>query len=42
MRSLLVTRSRLVEIRRAIENQIRAMVKEYGLLFERAIGSMLA
>src|SRR6476646_4905106 len=32
-RSLLVTRSRLVEIRRAIENQIRAMVKEYGLLF---------
>lgn len=40
VRSLLVTRSRLVEIRRAIENQIRAMVKEYGLLFERAIGSM--
>ncbi len=38
--ALLVTRSRLIEIRRAIENQIRAMVKEYGLLFDRAIGSM--
>ncbi|WFU13065.1 hypothetical protein QA646_27335 (plasmid) [Rhizobium sp. CB3090] len=40
VRSLLVTRSRLVEIGRAIENQIRAMVKEYRLLFERAIESM--
>ena len=40
VRSLLVTRSRLVEIRRDLENQVRAMLKEYGLLFERAIGSM--
>lgn len=40
IRSLLVTRSRLVEIRRDLENQIRAMLKEHGLLFERAIGSM--
>ncbi|MGV1768364.1 IS110 family transposase [Rhizobium rhizogenes] len=40
VRSLLVTRSRLVEIRRDLENQIRAMLKEHGLLFERAIGSM--
>lgn len=39
-RSLLVTRSRLVEIRRDLENQIRGMLKEHGLLFERAIGSM--
>jgi hypothetical protein len=29
-----------VEIRRDLENQVRAMLKEYGLLFERAIGSM--
>lgn len=40
VRSMLVTRSRLVEIRRDLENQIRAMLKEFGLLFERAIGSM--
>lgn len=38
-RSMLVTRSRLVGIRRDLENQVRAMLKEYGLLFERSIGS---
>lgn len=40
VRSMLVTRSRLVEIRRDLENQVRSMLKEHGLLFERAIGSM--
>jgi transposase len=40
VRSILVTRSRLVSMRRDIENQIRAMLKEYGLLFERAIGAL--
>lgn len=39
VRSMLVARSRLVEIRRDLENQIRSMVKEYGLLFGRAIGA---
>jgi transposase len=38
IRSLLVARSRLVGIRRDIENQVRSMIKEYGLLFRRAIG----
>jgi transposase len=38
IRSMLVARSRLVGIRRDIENQVRSMVKEYGLLFRRAIG----
>jgi transposase len=38
MRSLLVARSRLVAIRRDLENQIRSMLKESGLLFPRAIG----
>jgi len=38
VRAILVTRSRLVSIRRDIENQIRSMIKEYGLLFRRAIG----
>jgi transposase len=33
----LVARSRLVSIRRDIENQIRSLVKEYGLLIPRAI-----
>jgi transposase len=28
----------LVSIRRDIENQVRSMIKEYGLLFRRAIG----
>jgi transposase len=39
IRSILVARSRLVGIRRDIENQVRSMIKEYGLLFGRAIGS---
>ncbi len=39
IRSILIARSRLVGIRRDIENQVRSMIKEYGLLFGRAIGS---
>lgn len=38
VRALLVARSRLVSIRRDIENQVRSLIKEYGLLFPRAIG----
>jgi transposase len=38
IRAILVARSRLVGIRRDIENQVRSMIKEYGLLFRRAIG----
>jgi transposase len=38
IRSILVARSRLVGIRRGIENQVRSMIKEYGLLFRRATG----
>ena len=38
VRSMLVARSRLVGIRRDIENQVRSMIKEYDLLFRRAIG----
>ena len=38
VRSLLVARSRLVTIRRDLENQVRSMLKEDGLLFPRAIG----
>ncbi len=38
VRSILVARSRLVGIRRDIENQVRSMIKEYGFLFRRAIG----
>lgn len=37
-RSLLITRSRLVRIRRDLENQMRAMLKECGLIFPRSIG----
>ena len=37
-RSLLITRSRLVRIRRDLENQVRAMLKECGLTFHRSIG----
>lgn len=37
-RSLLVARSRLVTIRRDLENQLRSMLKEYGLQFDRSIG----
>jgi transposase len=39
IRSILVVRARLVGIRRDLENQVRSMLKEYGLLFRRAIGS---
>ena len=39
IRSVLVARSRLVNIRRDLENQIRSMLKEHGLLFDRAIGA---
>ena len=38
VRAILVARARLVSMRRDIENQIRSLVKEYGLLFPRAIG----
>jgi transposase len=38
IRAILVARSRLVAIRRDIENQVRSMIKEYGLLFRRAVG----
>lgn len=37
VRSILVARARLVRIRRDLENQIRSMLKESGLLFPRAI-----
>jgi transposase len=39
VRAVLVARARLVSIRRDIENQVRSMLKEYGLLFSRAIGA---
>ncbi|MGY3507727.1 transposase [Bradyrhizobium sp. USDA 3051] len=38
IRAILVARSRLVSMRRDIENQIRGLIKESGLLFPRAIG----
>ena len=38
IRALLVARARLVSMRRDIENQVRSLIKEYGLLFPRAIG----
>ncbi|WP_297535089.1 IS110 family transposase [Nitrobacter sp.] len=37
IRAILVARSRLVSIRMDIENQVRSLVKEYGLLLPRAI-----
>lgn len=37
-RSLLIARARLVSIRRDLENQVRGLLKEIGLLFPRAIG----
>lgn len=40
IRSMLVARFRLVAIRRDIENQVRSMLKESGLLFPRAIGKL--
>lgn len=39
IRLLLVARARLVAIRRDIENQVRSLLKEHGLLFPRAIGA---
>ncbi len=39
VRSMLVARFRLVTIRRDLENQMRSLLKEYGLLFSRAIGA---
>jgi transposase len=39
VRSILTARARLVRIRRDLENQVRSMLKENGLLFPRAIGS---
>ena len=39
IRSTLVARARLVGIRRDLENQVRSLLKEYGRLFSRAIGS---
>lgn len=38
IRAILVGRSRLVAIRRDIDNQVRSLIKEYGLLIPRAIG----
>lgn len=38
IRAILVARFRLVTIRRDIENQVRSLIKEHGLLFPRAIG----
>jgi transposase len=38
MRALLVAESRLVRIRRDLENQVCSLLKEVGLLFPRAIG----
>src|SRR5579863_1801613 len=38
IRALLVARARLVSIRRNLENQVRNLLKEVGLLFPRAIG----
>lgn len=38
IRSILVARARLVSMRRDIENQVRSLIKECGLLFPRAIG----
>jgi transposase len=39
VRSILSARARLVSIRRDLENQVRSMLKENGLLFSRAVGS---
>ena len=38
VRSLLVARSRLVDIRRDLENQVRSMLKESACCSQRAIG----
>jgi transposase len=39
IRSLLVARARLVSIRRDLENQVRSLLKEHGIVFPRAIGA---
>lgn len=39
IRSLLVARARFVGIRRDLENQVRSLLKEHGILFPRAIGA---
>jgi len=39
VRSLLIARARLVTMRRDIENQVRSMLKEFGLIFPRAIAA---
>jgi transposase len=39
IRSILMARSRLMSIRRDLENQVRSLLTEYGLLFSGAIGS---
>ncbi len=41
VRSRLVTRARLVSMRRDLENQVRSMLKECGLTFPRSIGGQL-
>jgi transposase len=38
VRAILVARSRLLSMRRDINNQVRSLIKEYGFLFPRAIG----
>jgi transposase len=38
VRAILVARFRLVSMRRDIENQVRSLIKECGLLFPRAMG----
>jgi transposase len=38
IRAVLVARARLVGIRRNLENQVRSLLKEAGLVFPRAIG----
>lgn len=38
VRAILVARFRLVSMRRDIENQVRSLIEECGLLFPRAIG----
>jgi transposase len=38
VRPILVARSRLVAIRRELENQGRSMLKEHGVLFSHPIG----
>jgi transposase len=35
---VLIARARLVSVRRDLENQIRSLLSEHGLLFPRAIG----